>query len=85
MSATATSFAAEVIADASGKFTGNGLRFATQAEAEAYAADLASRWTLVTEWRVVPSDEPVSYVWTSAGATRLAPFVTHIHIGGEAA
>jgi hypothetical protein len=54
------SWKAEVIADNSGKFCGNGLRFATKREAEAYARDLANRWTLVSEWRVVESDEPVN-------------------------
>jgi hypothetical protein len=54
------SWKAEVIADNSGKFCGNGLRFATHREAEAYARDLANRWTLVSEWRVVESDEPVN-------------------------
>jgi hypothetical protein len=46
-----------VIADSSGKWCGNALRFKTKPEAETYAKDLASRWTLVTEWRVVESDE----------------------------
>ena len=54
------SYAAEVIADSSGKWAGNGLRFATEREAEAYVADLARRWTLVTETRVVESDDPVN-------------------------
>jgi hypothetical protein len=54
------SWKAEVIADSSGKFEGNGLRFATQPEAEAYARDLMARWTLVREWRVVESDDPVN-------------------------
>jgi hypothetical protein len=41
---------------------GNSLRFATQAEAEAYAIDLAWRWTSVRAWRVVRegSAEPVA-------------------------
>ena len=43
----------EVIADWSGKWCGNALTFATLPEAEAYARDLACRWTLVREWRVV--------------------------------
>lgn len=60
------SFKAEVIADNSGKFCGNGLRFATQEEAEAYAKDLAWRWTLVREWRVVDSGDPVNYRWNTA-------------------
>ena len=54
------SFAAEVIADNSGQWTPNGLRFATRAEAETYAKDLYSRWTLVREYRVVPSTDPVN-------------------------
>jgi hypothetical protein len=57
---TIMSWKAEVIADSSGKFCGNGLRFATRREAETYARDLANRWTLVSEWRVVESDEPVN-------------------------
>lgn len=55
------SFASEVIADNSGKFCGNSLRFATRAEAETYVADLAMRWTLVRETRVVESSDPVNY------------------------
>jgi hypothetical protein len=54
------SWKAEVIADGSGKFCGNGLRFATKREAETYAADLASRWTSVREWRVVESGDAVN-------------------------
>jgi hypothetical protein len=56
------SFKAEVIADGSGKFCSNGLRFATELEAMRYAQDLASRWTLVREWRVVISDDAVTEV-----------------------
>jgi hypothetical protein len=55
-----TSWKAEVIADSSGKWFGNELRFATEEEAKQYAIDLASRWTLVTDWRVVESDDPVN-------------------------
>jgi hypothetical protein len=65
MSEPTQSCAAEVVADSSGKFCGNGLRFATVQEAEAYARDLMRRWTLVTEWRVVPSDDPVNYQWVA--------------------
>lgn len=50
----------EVIADSSGKWTGNALCFATKAEAKRYVADLAMRWTLVIDTRVVESDEPVN-------------------------
>jgi hypothetical protein len=55
------SYAAEVIADNSGKFRGNALRFATREEAEVYAKDLESRWLLVRERRVVESEDPVNY------------------------
>jgi hypothetical protein len=58
----AKSFAAEVIADSSGKFVGNGLRFATREEAEGYVHDLMMRWTSVRETRVVESDDLVRAV-----------------------
>jgi hypothetical protein len=54
------SWKAEVIADSSGQWCGNGLRFTTKEQAENYVADLAYRWTAVRETRVVESDEPVS-------------------------
>ena len=46
-------FAAEVIADSSGEFCGNALRFPTAEAAKAYAQDLYCRWTAVKKWRVV--------------------------------
>lgn len=55
------SYAAEVVADSSGEFCGNALRFATREEAEVYVADLKRRWTLVTSTRVVRSDDPVTH------------------------
>ena len=55
------SWAAEVIADSSGQFCGNAMRFETKEEAELYAKDLMGRWILVTEWRVVKSKDPVNY------------------------
>jgi hypothetical protein len=57
------SWKAEVIADNSGKFVGNALRFATENEAKGYAADLFSRWTSVRETRVVESEDPVTDTW----------------------
>jgi hypothetical protein len=53
----------EVIADSTGKWLGNGLRFATKAEAESANLDLSMRWFAVKDWRVVESDDPVNYVW----------------------
>ena len=56
-------YKAEVITDRRGAWATNTLVFATRAEADAYAADLMSRWTLVTDRRSVESDEPVNYRW----------------------
>lgn len=50
-----------VCADRSGSFAGNALRFATPTEAESSARDLMSRWMLVTDIRVDPSQDPVNY------------------------
>jgi hypothetical protein len=61
----------EVIADNSGKWCGNALRFATRAEAEANVLDLAMRWTSVRDTRVVESDEPVNYAWIDGRLVRL--------------
>jgi hypothetical protein len=55
------SFKPEVIADSSGKWCGNALRFATRQEAEANVQDLMMRWFAVRETRVVESDDPVNY------------------------
>ena len=59
----AKSYKGEVIADSSGQWCGNSLRFTTSPEAEAYIQDLKSRWTMVRDTRVVPSDEEVNYRW----------------------
>lgn len=53
----------EVIADNSGKWVSNMLRFATREEAEQYVYDLAMRWTAVRDTRVVECDEPVEYTY----------------------
>lgn len=55
----------EVIADNSGKWAGNALRFATRKEAEEQVYDLSLRWLLVRETRVVESDDPVNYRYES--------------------
>jgi hypothetical protein len=57
------SYAPQVIADSSGKWTGNAVRFATRKEAEDYVLDLKWRWTSVRDTRVVESDDPVNYLW----------------------
>lgn len=66
------SYAAEVIADGSGKFCGNALRFATRAEAEQYGADLEARWLLVTDRRVVESADPVNYAFVNGKLISIA-------------
>src|SRR5216683_7168429 len=55
------SFRPEVIADTSGKWCGNALRFATREEAEANVRDRMMRWFAVRETRIVESDDPVNY------------------------
>ena len=67
------SFKPEVIADSSGKFYGNALRFATREEAEANVKDLAARWILVRETRVVESDDPVNYRYVDGGLIEVKP------------
>ena len=51
----------EVIADNSGKWCGNALRFATKEEAEADVQDLMMRWFAVRETRVVESEDEPNY------------------------
>jgi hypothetical protein len=55
-----TSFKAEVIADNTGKWVGNALRFATPGEARIYVNDLMMRWTAVRDTRVVECNDPVT-------------------------
>lgn len=57
------SYAPEVVADSSGKWCGNNLRFATKEEAEQNVFDLAMRWYAVRDTRVVESDDPVNYTY----------------------
>jgi hypothetical protein len=54
------SFKPEVIADNSGVWSSNMLRFATRAEAERYVHDLMMRWMLVRETRVIECDDAVN-------------------------
>lgn len=53
-----TSYIVEVIADNSGTWCGNQLTFASHRDAEAYAIDLARRWTSVRDYRVVEVVSP---------------------------
>ena len=51
----------EVIADSTGKWYGNALRFATEAEAKASASELSMRWLAVRDWRATECDDPVTH------------------------
>jgi len=57
------SFKVEVIADDSGQWVGNDLRFGTREGAEADARDIKERWYAVRETRVVESEDPVNVDW----------------------
>ena len=59
------SYAPEVIADSSGKFVGNALRFATRQEALDNVLDLSMRWFAVRETRVVESTDPPNYTYVN--------------------
>jgi hypothetical protein len=67
------SFKPEVVADSTGKFCGNALRFATRQEAEDYVDDLALRWTAVSQTRVIESDDEVNYEFAGGRARSLEP------------
>jgi hypothetical protein len=67
------SYAPQVIADNSGQWVGNALRFATREEAEANVHDLLMRWTMVRATRVVESDDPVNYRYTSSKLEAVKP------------
>ena len=69
---TPLSYAYEVVADETGKFYGNAVRFATHQEAKDAAYSKAMAWTLVTDWRVVESADPVNYSWGPAGLEPVA-------------
>jgi hypothetical protein len=55
------------------KFYGNALRFATREEAEANVLALMARWLLVTDTRVVESDDPVNYAWVNGALVAVEP------------
>lgn len=73
----------EVIADSSGKWAGNALRFATREEAYANAHNLAMRWALVRDYRATESDDPVNYAWRDGALVSLADGVRLTPLKGE--
>lgn len=54
------SYKAQMIADETGKWLDNSLRFATYQEADRWASQLAMKWSAVTAYRVIESDDPVT-------------------------
>lgn len=54
--------------DGGDKWVSNAVRFATEAEAEQAAKDLAMRWMMVKEHRAAPSTDPVNYKWEDGKA-----------------
>jgi hypothetical protein len=67
----------EVIADSTGKWHGNELRFATRKEADDYVYDLSARWTSVRGWRTIETDDPVTYRMVNGRAVPLEPQADH--------
>lgn len=63
----------EVIADSSGAWTPNGLRFATKEEAEQSALDLSMRWTAVRDTRATENSDPVNYSYTNGKLEAVSP------------
>ena len=63
----------EVIADSSGQWAGNALRFATKEEAEANVHDLSMRWFAVRETRVIESDDPVNSQYINGKTVPVGP------------
>jgi hypothetical protein len=61
------SYKVDVLAHGETKFVSNGIRLATKEEAQSYGDDLAGRWTMVREWNVVESEDPVNYRWGANG------------------
>jgi hypothetical protein len=61
------SYRVDVIADSSKEWVTNSIRVETIEEAKVYGADLAGRWRLVREWRVMPDEDPPNYKITDAG------------------
>ena len=51
----------EVIADSSGKWYSNALRFETEEEARASAYELSMRWLAVRDWRASECEDPVTH------------------------
>jgi hypothetical protein len=69
------SWKSEVITNREGEWVSNRLRFATREEAKSYVRDLAKRWNMVTDVRVIPCDDPVSYRYINGELLAVVPFL----------
>ncbi len=45
-------------------WNGNGVRLATKEECDSYGLNKAMTWTMVSDVRSVPSEDPVNYRWS---------------------
>jgi hypothetical protein len=73
----ATSWCAEFSTDGGLTWATNALRFETKAEAQAYGADLAMRWTAVTGFVASPRTDPVNRVWDPERGIGYLPDLLH--------
>ena len=54
--------------ETAGSWAGNAQRFATREEAEGSARQRFAHWTAPTDWRAVPTSDPVNYRHTEDGS-----------------
>jgi hypothetical protein len=74
------SFKPEVQTGGGSTWSGNALRFATRQEAETYVADLFSRWTMVSNTRVIESDDAVTHQWIDGKGLKAADSESEPHM-----
>jgi hypothetical protein len=67
------SYAPQVATDKSQRFAGNALRFPSYEEARANVEELASRWMLVVETRVVGSNDAPTHRWIEGKLSAIQP------------
>lgn len=65
------SFKAEINVHDDPKYYQNAVALATREEAESFARNKVLTWTLAESYRVVGSDEPVNYQWSSTAGVVL--------------
>ena len=65
------SFKAEILTVNDPKWYSTSLRFATESEADQYGLDLILRWTASRDYRVVESEDSITYRITGDGLERI--------------